>query len=126
MNIFFWVLQAILAFFCISGAAWRFKNFEKAAQGVASIRALPSGLWNAINIFEILCSVALIVPQASGWMPILTPVAAALLALEQFVMAGWHMNFLGFKFRAANPAAWSVTLGAISALVAVGRFCCVG
>ena len=126
MNILFWVLQVIIAFFCIAGAMWRFKNFDKAAQGVPSIRALSRRTWNAINAFEIICSVGLIVPMALGWMPVLTPIAATLLAAEHFAMTGWHMKFFGFKFRAANPAAWSVSLGAASALLAVGRFCCAG
>jgi hypothetical protein len=48
--------------------------------------------------------------------------SATLLAAENFAMTGWHTRFFGFKFRAANPAAWSFSLGAVSALVAVGRF----
>jgi hypothetical protein len=63
----------------------------------------------------------LIVPMAVGWMPMLTPLAAAALALETVFLAvvyGRH----SLKRVAANPLVYAVPMAVLSLLVAVGRY----
>lgn len=122
MNILLWALQVVIAFFCFSGAGWRFANYEQAAKDVPSMAALSHGMWNAIGIFEIICAVCLIIPGAFNFKPMITPVAAALLAVELLLISGLHIKYFGFQMTATNPAVWSGMLCILSAVVAFGRF----
>lgn len=122
MNILLWVLQVVIAIFCFMGAAWRFSNYEQAAKDVPSMAALSHGMWNAIGAFEILCAIALIVPAILKIKPILTPIAATLLAVELLLVTGLHVKYFGFQMQATNPAMWSGMLCLLSAFIAYGRF----
>src|SRR2546421_891022 len=46
------------------------------------MRALSRGGWRALGVLEMVGAVLLVVPAAAHWMPVLTPLAAAALALE--------------------------------------------
>src|SRR5690606_2025107 len=96
MNILLWILQAVVALFCISGAAWRFSNYEMAAQDVPSMAALPYGVWNVIGLFEVVCALGLILPGLVKRKKFLTPLAAAGLAVELFLVSALHISFFGF------------------------------
>lgn len=122
MNILLWVLQILIAVFCIMGAVWRFSNYEQAAKEIASIKALSYGMWNAIGVFEIVCALGLILPGAFEIKPILTPIAAVCLTLEMLLVSGLHAYYFGFQLKPTNPAMWTIMLGALSAFVAYGRF----
>jgi formate-dependent nitrite reductase membrane component NrfD len=121
MNILLWILQVLVAWFCVVGAVWRFLNYDQAAKGIVSVQALSYGTWNAIGVFEIGCSLGLILPGAFKVKPSLTPIAAACLAVELLLVTGLHVHYFGFQFQATNPAAWSFTLAILSAFVAYGR-----
>ena len=122
MNILLWVLQILIAVFCIMGAAWRFSNYEQAAKDIASMKALSFGMWNAIGVFEIVCALGLILPGAFNMMPILTPIAAVCLTVEMLLVTGLHARYFGFQLKPTNPAIWTIMLAALSAFVAYGRF----
>ena len=49
---------------------------------VPATAALPRGGWSALGVLEMVCAILLIVPAATRWMPVLTPVAATALVLE--------------------------------------------
>ncbi len=55
--------------------------------------ALPRGGWGALGVFEMACGVLLVVPAAVNWMPALTPLAAAALALETLALAGLYGRY---------------------------------
>jgi uncharacterized membrane protein YphA (DoxX/SURF4 family) len=118
MNIFLWILQVAVALLYFVGGRFKAFNPEDIAK---QITALPRGAWVAIGIFEMLGAVLLIVPAATKWMPQLTPLAAALLALETLVLAAlyaWYSRDLV----ATNPLIWAVPMGLMAAFVAYGRY----
>ena len=73
MNILLWVFQVLLALHTVMGAAWKLSNSE---QSVASLSAIPHGVWLALSCIEILCALGLIVPAVSKPLGILAPIAA--------------------------------------------------
>jgi hypothetical protein len=72
-------------------------------------------------MFEMLCAGLLVVPAAVKWMPVLTPLAAAALALESLALAGLYARY-SLKLTATNPLVWSVVMGSLAAFVAYGRY----
>jgi len=90
--------------------------FDKISQDVPSFGAMPRKAWAALGIVEIVCTVALIVPDAFHWQPQLTVQAAALLAFESLVFIWVHV-----KYREVAPTILSVALGLLVAFIAYGR-----
>src|SRR5207244_2919222 len=80
----------------------------------------PGG-WCALGVLEMVGAVLLVVPAAAHWMPVLTPLAAAALALETLALAGLYARY-SLKLAATNPTVWAVVMGLLSALVAYGRY----
>lgn len=120
MNILLWILQVVLAFFSVSGGAFKIFKIDALA-GAPFFSALPRAGWGALGVFEMIAGVLLVVPLAAGWMPALTPLAAAALAVESFALAalyGWYSRQLS----AENPLVWVVVIGVLATFVAWGRF----
>ncbi len=120
MNVLLWILQALLTFFSLSGGAYKIFMFEKIANDPA-MAALSRGGWSVVGAFEMLCAVLLIVPAATKWMPVLTPVAAAALALESLVLAVLYAQH-SLEITAANPLVYVVVMGFVAAFIAFGRY----
>ena len=120
MNVFLWVLQAALALLCLAGGAYKVFMFDQVASEIWH-SALPRGGWGALGVFEMLCGVLLIVPAAMNWMPGLTPLAAAALALETLALAGLYGRY-SLQLTAANPLVWAVLMALLAAIVAYGRY----
>jgi DoxX-like protein len=89
MNVVLWVLQALLALHTLVGAVWKFSNSE---QSVPSLSALPHGVWLALSVFELLCSVGLILPAFYKPLALLVPLAAACIAAEMLIFCGLHLR----------------------------------
>jgi uncharacterized membrane protein YkgB len=83
--------------------------------------ALSRGGWGAIGVFEMLCAILLIVPAAAKWMPVLTPLAAAALALETLALAVLFAQY-SLAVTATNPLCYVIVMGLVAAFVAYGRF----
>jgi hypothetical protein len=62
------------------------------------------------------CTVGLIVPAAFHWHPLLTILAATVLAVESLVFVGVHV-----KYREVSPMILSAVLGLLMAFLAYGR-----
>jgi len=120
MNILLWVVQAVLALLAFSGGAYKVFSFDELARMPATA-ALPPGGWAALGVFEMVCALLLIVPAATRWRPILTPVAAGALVLESLVLAGLYAQY-SVSLTATNPLVWVVAMALMAASVAVGRF----
>ena len=88
MNILLWVLQIVLALHTAMGAVWKFSNSE---QTVPSLKAIPHGLWLAMSIFELLCSLGLMLPALNARLAVLAPIAAACIAAEMLLFSGLHL-----------------------------------
>jgi hypothetical protein len=118
MNILMWVLQAALALLYLSGGAYKTFKFEELAK---QMHVLSHGGWRALGVLEMLGAVLLIVPIATDWMPALTPLAAAVLAVETLALAGLYARY-SLKLAASNPMVWAAVMGLLAAFVAFGRF----
>ena len=120
MNILLSVLQAGLALFFFSGGAYKLVSFEEIAS-MPTVAAIPSGVWASLGVLEMLCAVMLIVPLAIKRMPMLTPLAAAVLALESFGLAV-HYGQYSLELASTNPLLYVAVGGLLAAFVAFGRY----
>jgi hypothetical protein len=118
MNIFLWILQAALAFLYLSGGAYKLFKFEELAN---QMQLLPHAGWRVLGALEMAGGILLIVPAATKWLPSLTPLAAALLALETLALSGLYAHY-SLKLAASNPLIWSAVMGLLVAFVAYGRY----
>jgi VIT1/CCC1 family predicted Fe2+/Mn2+ transporter len=118
MNVLLWVLQVALALLCLVGGQFKvFKFGELASQ----FTELSHGGWRALGVMEMLGAVLLIVPAATRWMPVLTLLAAVVLALESLTLAVVFARH-SLKLTAENPMVWNVVMGLLAAFVAYGRY----
>ena len=117
MNVLLWILQGLLAALFVIGGSMKVFMFEKISHQVASNKAFPRAIWTWIGIFEVLCALALIIPAATRTFPILTPVAAACLAVEGALFARLHS-----VYAERSPMTFSLVLAVLAALLAYGRF----
>jgi len=120
MNVLLWILQVALALFSFMGGQYKLFHFSELAR-MPQTAALPRGVWGAIGVFEMLCAILLIVPAAARWVPVLTPLAAAALALEALALAVLFAQY-SFALTATNPLWYVVVMGLVAAFVAYGRF----
>jgi hypothetical protein len=118
MNILLWVLQVALALLYLAGGAYKVFSADELAN---QFRALSRGGWRALGVVETLGALLLVVPAAASWMPVLTPLAAAALALETLALAGLYARH-SLRMTAANPLVWAVAMGLLAAFVAYGRY----
>jgi uncharacterized membrane protein YphA (DoxX/SURF4 family) len=118
MNILLWVLQIVLAFLYLMGGGFKALHPDDPAK---QIRAIPPAAWRALGVFEVLGAILLIVPGAANWMPALTPLAAALLAVETLAMAAVYSRY-SLKLVPANPLVYAAPMGLLAVLVAYGRY----
>jgi len=120
MNVLLWVFQVALALLSFAGGAYKVFMFDELAK-VPTTGALSRGGWGALGVFEMLCAILLIVPAGAKWMPFLTPLAAAALALESLALAGLYARY-SLKLTATNPLVWVVVMGLMAVFVAYARY----
>jgi hypothetical protein len=112
-----WVLQIALAWLCIAGGIFQIFKIEQLRKGVASMRALPRGLWAFLGAFGCLAGLGLIVPGAINVLPVLTPIAAAAVAAESVLISALYIYYRDF-----SPMMYSVTMAIMAAFISYGRF----
>ena len=120
MNVFLWVLQIALALLYLAGGSYKVFKFDELAK-LPATGALSRSGWGALGMFEMLGAVLLVVPAAAKWMPVLTTIAAAVLALETLALAGLYARF-SLRLTAHNPLVWTIVMGLLAAFVAYGRY----
>lgn len=116
MNIFLWVLQALLALHTAIGAMWKFSH--SAEQTMPSLKAIPHGVWLSMSVIELLCSLCLVLPAFSKRLAILASVAAILIAAEMLLFCGLHIRFVDTNY---GPMIYWLVVAAICAFIAYGR-----
>ena len=116
MNILLWVLQALAALVYGASGVMKVFMFDKVSEDVPSFGALPREAWMALGILELVCTAGLIVPAAFHWQPVLTVVAATVLAIESLVFVWVHA-----KYGEITPIILSGVLGLLMAFIAYGR-----
>ena len=118
MNVLLWVIQLALALLYFAGGSYKVFRFDELA---GQMVALSRSQWGAIGVFEMVGAVLLVVPAAARWMPALTPLAAAALALETLILAGLYARY-SLQLSATNPMVWAAVMGLLAAFVAYGRY----
>jgi hypothetical protein len=97
------------------GAVWKFSHSE---QSVASLKKLPHGVWLAMSVFEILCSLCLLLPALIPSLSVLAPIAAVGIAGEMLAFCGLHA-FSGEK--SPGPMVYWLVVVVFCAFIAYGR-----
>ncbi len=120
MFVLLWILQITLALLSFAGGAYKVLMFDELAN-MPALSVLSRGGWGALGVFEMVCGVLLVVPAATKWMPILTPVAAVALALESLALAALYARY-SVSLAATNPLVWVVMMGLMAAFVAYARY----
>ena len=120
MNVLLWIVQVVLAALCVSGGSFKVFRYAELAQ-VPAAGVLPQAAWIILGVFEIVCGILLIVPMALRWKPILTPAAAAALALENLILAMLFAQY-SVGLTAENPLVWVAAMALLAAFVAYGRY----
>lgn len=116
MNVFLWLLQIILALHTVTGAIWKFSNSE---QTVPSLSALPHGVWLGLSVFELVCSLGLILPIFNRRLGVLAPVAAVAIAAEMALFSVVHLRS---GLASQGQMVYWLVVAALSGFVAYGRF----
>ena len=116
MNTLLWVLQILAALMYASSGVMKTFLFDKVSKDVPSFAALPRQAWTALGILELLCAVALIVPDAFRCYTAITVVAATVLAFESLAFIWVHS-----RYNEVAPIVLSAVLGLIMAFIAYGR-----
>ncbi|WP_060887909.1 DoxX family protein [Streptomyces caniscabiei] len=118
MNVFLWIVQAVLAaMFAMAGVMKATQPKEKLVDQLPWTADFSQGTVRFIGIVEFAAALGLILPAATGIAPVLTPLAATGLAVVMVLAAITHA-------RRKEPAAigFNAVLLILAALVAWGRF----
>jgi hypothetical protein len=118
MNILLWLIQIALALLYFAGGAYKVFSFDELAN---QMTVLSRDGWRTLGALEMVGAVLLVVPAATRWMPALTALAAAVLALETLAIGGLYARY-SLKLAATNPMVWAVAMGLGAAFVAYGRY----
>src|SRR5512147_109507 len=118
MNTAMWVCQALLAaVFLSSGFAKGTQSKERMLQtGQTGVRDYPLGFIRFIAASELLGAVGLILPRATGILPMLTPLAALGLGVIMVGAARAHA-----RLHEPRNVANNLVLLALCLFVAIGR-----
>lgn len=116
MNVLLWVLQVLAALLYGASGSMKVFMFDKISGDVRSFGALPRKVWLALGVLELVCTVGLIVPSAFQWYPVLTGVAASVLACESLVFVWVHA-----KYHERAPIFMCSVLGLLMVFIAYGR-----
>jgi hypothetical protein len=116
MNVLLWVLQVVLALHTAMGAMWKLSNFPR------SLRAIPSGVWHAMSVAELVCVVALLLPAIPAFrrrLGGLVPLAAGFVVAEMLLFTALNLSSGG---RGLGEITYWLVVAALCAFTAYGRF----
>jgi len=116
MNTILWILQILLALHTLTGAIWKFSHSE---QAVNALKAIPHGIWQAMSVIELLCSLALILPVFLRKLGKVAPIASVLIAFEMVIFI---VLFLYSGDKGYNQIIYWFVVTVICAFIAYGRF----
>lgn len=116
MNITLWVIQGLLATMFIMAGMMKAFQYEKAKEKLPWVKDVSKNLITFIGISELFGGIGLIAPQATGILPILTPVAAIGLSVIMLLAAQFHVS------RKERPGViTNLVILVLAAFVAYGR-----
>jgi uncharacterized membrane protein YphA (DoxX/SURF4 family) len=118
MNPVLWVLQVVLAaLFAIAGVMKATQPKAKLAQRLPWAEDFAPATVRFTGVMELLGAAGLILPAVTGIAPILTPLAAAGLAVMMLLAALTHV-----RRKEPSGIAITVVLFALASVIAWGRF----
>lgn len=113
-----WALQGLLALMMFGAGAWKATTpLDQLAPALPWVPLVPAWVPRLAGGSEVLGAIGLVVPAATGILPILTPIAAACLTLVMVLGVIMHLS-LGEGVGAAMPAMF---VGSLLAFVTWGR-----
>ncbi|MBB6023763.1 putative membrane protein YphA (DoxX/SURF4 family) [Paenibacillus sp. JGP012] len=116
MNIALWIIQILLGLaFLVFGSMKAFQ-YEKAKASLPWVKDSSKGLVTFIGVAEILGGLGLVLPNATGMAPVLTPIAAIGLGIVMILASGLHV-----KRKEYQAIGMNVILLALALFVAIGR-----
>lgn len=116
MNTAFWIASGLLAFGVVVAGALKLATPRvKLLEKMAWAETWSDEHFKLLGLAEVLGGVGLIVPQATGIFPVLTPIAAVCLVV---LMGGAVKTHLDRR----EPPYAPLFLGILGAFVAFGRF----
>ena len=117
MNIFLWVLQAILTIHTLMGALWKFSH--SAEETMPSLKAISHGMWINLGSAEIFLSLCLILPAFYKPIAFLVPVAALCISAEMLLFVVVHLASGDPSY---SPVIYWLVVGTLCEFIAYGRF----
>lgn len=115
-----WGAQILLALAFMGAGAMKLSQSQAdilaMGEHMAWAGRVPAALIKFIGLSELLGGLGLILPAATRIKPVLTPIAAAALALVMALAAGFHLMY---GEMAIGP---NIGFGALAAFIAWGRF----
>jgi hypothetical protein len=114
---FLWAVQGTLALAVVGGntaAAVVIRTGRFDAARVPAVSALSARTLAFLGVTHVAGGLGLVLPQLTGVLPWLTPVAGLALAVQAFMAAGFHLRA---GEEVLEPALW----GALFAVVAIAR-----
>ncbi|MCK9857653.1 DoxX family protein [Paenibacillus sp. ATY16] len=117
MNITLWIIQGLTALGFIYSGWLKAFQYEKAKASWGWIKDLPKGLVLFIGLAELLGAIGVILPEALDIAPILTPVAAAALAVVVLLGAALHVSRKEYRELVVN-----LVFILLALFVAIGQF----
>jgi uncharacterized membrane protein len=117
MNVFLWIVQAVLAaMFALAGLMKSTQPNEKLATRLPWVGDFSAPTVRFIGVVELLGAIGLILPAATGIAPTL-PIAATGLAVTMALAAATHI-----RRKEPSGVAFNAVLFALAVFVAWGRF----
>lgn len=117
MNVILWIVAGVLAaLFLLAGAMKALTPREQLAQKMGWVNDYPAGAVKFVGVVEVLGALGLVLPAALDIAPVLTPLAAAGLAVTMVLAAVVHVR------RKEQGALVCFVLFLLAFFVAVMRF----
>jgi uncharacterized membrane protein YphA (DoxX/SURF4 family) len=118
LNLILWILQILLAVAFVGAGIAHITRRDNPSRGMEWVQAVPVGTMTTISVLEILGGIGVVLPAATRILPVLTPIAASLLALLMLFAAVFHVRRPGEM----QNVLVNVILGLLALFVAYGRF----
>jgi uncharacterized membrane protein YphA (DoxX/SURF4 family) len=118
MNVFLWILQAVLALmFAMAGVQKATQPKDKLLTRLPWVADFSQGTVRFIGLAELAGALGLILPAATGIAPVLTPLAATGLAVIMVLAAFTHA-----RRKEPGAIAFNAALFVVAVVIAWGRF----
>jgi hypothetical protein len=118
MNTLLWVLQVLLALFFTMGAVNQLFNYDELTKRYVVYKALPRKFWVVYGIVSLLCALGLVLTKAG---PLVTPIAALVLAVQGALFARLYAYHAGFYPSLLMWSLWTLGPVIVAAFIAYAR-----